>query len=310
MHTAKLTLNRVFEGYLLHLEAKRLSQNTINTYTYAFNKLVQIVPGETAFETISTDQIAACLAQQTQLSNKTLLNVHAALSAFWGWAVLQKFTDTNPLETIARPRPEKREIIPFTRDDIIALLRACDRTKAYSRPGKRECANTRPSALRDRTIVLLLLDTGLRASELCYLRIQDADLANRYVVVQGKGNKERLLPIDAATSQTIWKYLAKRDNPRPDDPLFITAENNPLDRQQLRHILDNLGGRAGIRSTHPHRFRHTFAITYLRNGGDIYTLQRCLGHTTLDMVKRYLAIAQSDVQAAHRRASPVANWKL
>ncbi|MBN2389881.1 MAG: tyrosine-type recombinase/integrase [Anaerolineae bacterium] len=308
-----LTLNRVFEGYLLHLEAKRLSHNTINTYTYAFNKLTQVIPGEATFTSITTDQIAACLALQSQLSNKTLLNVHAALSAFWSWAVVQGFAGANPVESIARPRPEKREIIPFTRDDVLALLRACDHTRSYSRPGKRECANSRPSALRDRTIILLLLDTGLRASELCTLRIHDVDLTNRYVVVQGKGNNERLLPIDATTSQTIWKYLSGRedqDRERLDDPLFVTSERNPLDRQQLRHILDHLGTRAAIRSVHPHRFRHTFAITYLRNGGDIYTLQRCLGHTTLDMVKRYLSIAQSDVQAAHRRASPVANWKL
>lgn len=303
------TLSRIFEGYLLHLEARRLSANTVATYRYAYRKLTQAIPGDWPLADITGDHIALALAAQDTLSNKTLLNVHAAWSAFWTWAIQQGFADTNPVEAVERPRPEKREIVPFSRDDVIALLKACDQTKNYARPGKRECANTRPTAQRDRAILMLLLDTGLRASELCALRVRDADMGNRYIIVQGKGNKERLLPMDVSTMQSLWKYLASRET-APEDPLIITTEGNPLDRQQLRHLLDHLGKRAGIARVYPHRFRHTFAIQYLRNGGDVYTLQRLLGHTTLDMVKRYLAIAQADVQAAHRKASPAANWKL
>jgi site-specific recombinase XerD len=83
-----------------------------------------------------------------------------------------------------------------------------------------------------------------------------------------------------------------------------------MGRTGLAQYLRRLGKRAGVDDTHPHRFRHTFAITFLRNGGDPYSLQAILGHTTMDMVKTYLNIAQVDLDAAHKRASPVEGWKL
>jgi integrase/recombinase XerD len=78
----------------------------------------------------------------------------------------------------------------------------------------------------------------------------------------------------------------------------------------LQKILRKIGNRGGVSNVHPHRFRHTFAIQYLRNSGDPYTLQALLGHSSLDMVKNYLRIAQIDIDTAHRRASPVDNWRL
>jgi integrase/recombinase XerD len=167
------------------------------------------------------------------------------------------------------------------------------------------------SVRRNRAIILLMLDTGLRASELCSLKIEDMDNRNNRIYVrQGKGMKERLLPFSPRTDQMIWRYLASRADTVPGDPLFESKLNRTMTRTKRAEMFANIGRRAGVDHLHPHRLRHTFAIQYLRNGGNDYTLQAVLGHSSLDMVKHYLRIAQIDVDSAHRRGPPVESWRL
>lgn len=101
-----------------------------------------------------------------------------------------------------------------------------------------------------------------------------------------------------------------RKDYRNDDPLFVSKLNRIIDRRKLADMFANIGRRAGVPNVHPHRFRHTFAIQYLRNGGNAYTLQAMLGHSTLETVKIYLKLAQVDIDLVHRKASPVDNWRL
>jgi integrase/recombinase XerD len=96
---------------------------------------------------------------------------------------------------------------------------------------------------------------------------------------------------------------------RTNDPLIATQDEHELTRSRLSKILVTIGKNDGVSKVQSHRFRHTFAIQYIRNGGDPYTLQALLGHSSLNMVKNYLRIAQIDIDSAHRRASPVDNWQ-
>jgi integrase/recombinase XerD len=305
-----LTFSQIIEGYLLNAGARHLSPHTVEDYLYTFHKFASFMGDDVQFTAISQNDIQRFLAAQKTVSNKTILNYHIGLSALWTWAVKEQIVPVNVVRTVCPPRPEKREIVPFTEVEIKAMMSALGRSRVYSRPGKRSSNHSLKDAERNHAILMLILDTGVRADEVSSLKIHQVDQRNQRIQVMGKGAKERSIPYSARTGQALWKYLSTRPDARMGDALFVSKSNRPMDRHDLRKLLLRIGERANVNNVHPHRFRHTFAIQYLRNGGDAYTLQALLGHSTLDMVKNYLRLAQVDLDEAHRRASPVDNWRL
>ncbi len=274
--------------------AMRYSPHTIRDYGVTFEKFLKCV-GDVNIEAISKQQIVQFMALQPKVSAKTLRNYHADLSALWQWLIHQGFCRDNPVRQIKAPVAEKKAIIPFAKTEISALLESAAQSRY---------------PLRDRALIFTLLDTGMRATELCNLVIADLNWVTRHIHIIGKGRKERFVPISSATTEVIKEYLAIRKNTAQNAPLFSLKSEKSLDRNKLRKILAELGQRGGVSRVFPHRFRHTFAIQFLRNGGNIYSLQKILGHSTLDMVKRYLAISQHDMDQDHAIASPVKCWDL
>jgi len=326
-----LTLSQAIEGCLLYKTASGLSPNTIRDYRNSYKKLLLYFGGDVPFASISRDRLLAFFAWlqdeyvsepdgiaprgKIRLSPKSINNIHTAASALWAWGVNEGYLETNIVRSIDPPRYERPAIVPLTREEIRALLAACDYTRTWK---NRATVSRRPTADRDRAIILLLLDTGIRRGELCDARINDINLKANTLRVAGKGRgrdkKERVVHFGKRTAKALWRYLTPRlAECDPDDPLFLAGpadDPRPLRGGHLRRLLKRLGDRAGVNNVYPHRFRHTFAITYLRNGGDPFTLRILLGHSDLEMVERYLAIVRADCSDAHRRASPVDNWRL
>ncbi len=324
MASNSLTLASAIEGFLLACEARQLSPNTVRDYTVTLRTFADFAGPDAPFAAIDERvilryMVSLALPQPrpgavdrppAPLSKKTALNRHTGLSALWTWAKAEGYVTRNVVREVEPPRPEKRAIVPLSETDVKALVAACERSREYRRPGKRSCSNERPTALRDKLIIFLLLDTGMRVSELCELTARNVDLKNRQVFVFGKGDKERALSVSVETAKLLWKYMKSRETAKASEPLLATIDGSPMSRKAVLQLLDSLGTAAGVRDVHPHRLRHTYAIAALRNGMNVYALQLSLGHTTMEMVRTYLALAQADLRAAHEEASPVANWHL
>ncbi len=229
----------------------------------------------------------------------TLHTYYGHLKTFFGWLVAEGVIEASPMDAIASPIARVDQIQPFTDPQVAALLQAAKR----SHHGR-----------RDEAILLLLLDTGMRASELCGLALADVDMQAKRCTVLGKGNKHRSVFFGRTTAKSLWQYL-RLEMREPKEPLFFADRGNgagePLTRSGLLQLVHRLGKAAKIEATRcsPHTFRHTFAVTFLRNGGNVFTLMQLLGHTSLTMTNRYVALAQADMENQHRLCSPVDNLK-
>jgi integrase/recombinase XerD len=222
---------------------------------------------------------------------RTVHTYHGHLRTLFRWIVSEGCLDASPMERIPVPTSRTDQIQPFTSEQVNALLAAARRGRQPK---------------RDEAILFFLLDTGVRASELCALKIGDVDTSGRRATVLGKGNKHRSVNFQKTTAKALWQYL-KQDEREPSDPLFASERGEPLTRSGLLQLIERLGKAAGVQAARcsPHTFRHTFAVEFLRAGGNVFTLQQMLGHTSLHMTNRYVALAQADIENQHRQYSPV-----
>jgi len=338
-----LTLSQAFNGFVYYKTATGRSEHTISDYKVTQKKVLIYFHADPVFASLTRDDWIDFFAWLTTeyisepdglarrpakpLAPKSIFNIHTNLSSLYTWAVKEEMVDRNLIQLIDRPGYEDPVIEPFTKDEIAALLKACDKTRNWRTHNA--VNSVRYTASRDRAIVLLLTDTGIRAEELCTISMADLNLNTNSITIRGKGKgrdkKERTVHFGKLCAKALWHYLMPRlSSPRPlgegsgvraggEGPLFLARaviDDQPMNRKSLYQLVQAIGERAGINNVHPHRFRHTFAITYLRNGGDVFTLQLLLGHSDMEMVRRYSAIAQADCANAHRKASPVDNWRL
>lgn len=255
-------------------------------------------------------------APTRKLSPKTLRNHWITFKAFFGWAVAE-FKIKNPMEGIPGPRYKEAPVAAFTQEDLAALFKACVYSREYNPINRHNFVTRRPSAKRDEAMILFMLDTGLRASELCSLKIGELDLRTGQSCHQAwrrRRCKRRQRAHGVHRKEHPPGRMAiladREDRDDPESPVFINRGNHPFNSNSLRHLIVRLAEKAGVKGAHPHKFRHTFAITYLRSGGDVFTLQALLGHSSLDMVRHYAQIAEMDIERVHRKASPVDNLRF
>ncbi len=239
-------------------------------------------------------------------------SVHAGARSVRAWFNFLEFEDVlpgkNPVRRVRMPRRDRRILPALSLSEVQALLSACDAMVCGDRGHGRHVVD-RPTATRDRAVLLLLVDTGLRASEVCGLRWWDVDLARGVLWVRaGKGGRDRVGFIGARCRAALTAWRAESPAASDADHVFQNAATRhgagALTYNGLKLLLRRLGAAAGVPGVHAHALRRTFAVELLRSGCDTWRVARLLGHGDLQSVQQYLPLLQDDLAAAHRAGSP------
>lgn len=204
------------------------------------------------------------------------------------------YLTNNPAKNWKEIKRKEPEINTFTMQQINALLKQPD-LRTFT-------------GVRNYCLMLTLLDTGARISEALGIKVDDVLFQeNRIYLRNTKTHLNRYVPVSEQLKAVLKRYLQIHDN--MSEYVFCTLDGSQLSRNTVRQILHNYGKKAGIKNIRcsPHTFRHTFAKFYILNGGDAFSLMQILGHTTMDMTRRYVRLFSTDIIEKHRKFSPLKN---
>lgn len=292
------TLTSSCAGFISRCQARNLSIGTVGWYNGILRTLKQFLSarGTQRLSEITPADLRDFLVHLRERGHaaETVARTFGALRCAFRFWTREGLLSKDPMALVEKPRRERVLIRPMTAEQASALLEQPDRSSV--------------EGLRDRAMMMLMLDCGLRVSELRFIDTDRIDWPNCTLSVMGKGRKERQVPFSPKTREALLEYATARRTRVVRSPQFFVGQTGqPVDRSKLRKLVRGYGKQAGIQGVRisPHTLRHTFAVLYIRGGGDSFSLQEILGHSTLDMTRQYVHLARTDISDQHRKYSPI-----
>lgn len=220
-----------------------------------------------------------------------------AVKTFYKYLYERKIIKRNPAESLKLLRDREPIITTYSTKQIKQLLSACDLQTFVG--------------VRDYTVFLLLYDTGIRLSELTGIEVDDVYFVEEVIKIRStKNNFERFVPLQKTLAAQLRSYLKIR-GVCESNALFVTLDGTPISNRQTQNRFTYYGNKVGLNNMRnsPHTMRHTFAKNYIQNGGGSFDLMRIMGHSSLEMTKRYVRLFSSEINEKHRSCSPLENLR-
>jgi integrase/recombinase XerD len=315
------------EDFLLYCQSKNLSPKTLASYEQSLKLFLAYLRVEHGVEDVSrvkTGHIRQYVAYVQErgkytvvsreaskdvnhpqnrrdykktVSNVTINNYIRNIKVFFNWLQQEGELHKNPVTSIDKIKTERRQKTGINQEEFNRLLSQFDYTKFHG--------------YRNKIITMLLQDTGMRISECLALTVELFDFKHRMILVtKTKGNKERYVYFSQVMARELKHYLKFKDRYTETELLFPTTRNTLLSIHSFEKQLKQAGEQAGI-SVHPHQIRNNFARHYLLNGGDLYTLSRILGHSSVTVTEQsYMDLTREEIAKKYEQHSPLAKWKI
>jgi site-specific recombinase XerD len=292
-------LEEAFHLWLESMQARQFSPNTLRGYRVnvgAFLRYLQENLNLTTLDAVRPAHIRKWLIyrQQHGVSNAQLHNDYRQPRTFWRWCIKEELTTNDPFAKVEKPKLQPTLKPALTPREVEQILQACD-GKDWLR-------------LRDKALILLLLDTGLRIHEAHKLTVADAQ--QETVLIRGKGGKQRVVFLSAEVRLAIKRYLKACPYPLTDDSPLWQGMNGALTLWGIMEVVEKIGKRAGLpKPLGAHTFRRTFATWSLRSGIDLEQLRQLMGHSDYTVLRQYLSLVEADLKQAHQQHSPLNNLR-
>lgn len=261
---------KIINMYWVSLKISGRSENTIKRYALDIKNLLKFFNNKSVLDFTANDirYYLAWYKDERKVSNTTLENMRLSFNSFFRWLEIEEYIDKNPMRKIFTIKCDTQKEEIFTQDEIEKL--------------KFGVTN-----LRDRAIITFLASTGCRISEMCDTNISDVNFVEKEVLVHGKGNKDRIVPIDNIALYHLKEYL----NSRADDneALFVTLKGEPnrVKRNSIERSFARLGVKLNVKNVHPHKFRSTRITDLLVKNMSIQLVQQIAGHSNINTTQRY-----------------------
>ncbi|NPV70424.1 MAG: tyrosine-type recombinase/integrase [Firmicutes bacterium] len=289
-----LAWEEVAEGFLLFKRSQGLAERTLEDLRYHTGLFLKAagIAGTEDYECFRR-AVLEYLAKSSSLAPSTYNKRLQVLKTFFSWCVSEGYLPADPIHGVKRRR-EGETPRAAGEDALRRLLSVPDRATF--------------TGLRDYALLLLALDTGIRPKEACSLKIHHFNLRGLEATVPREAAKTRVsrtLPISLVTAEAVKKLIAAR-HPSWDEriPVFCTEDGRFMTHNAWDRRLQLYSKAAGVK-VRPYDLRHSFALMFLRNGGNAFSLQKTLGHASMTMTKRYVALTQQDLREQHAIASPL-----
>jgi len=292
-------MEKYITEFLNYLDYERgYSKNTLLSYGRDLRELASRLKASGIVEVGRIDRKAVSLfisgLSRAGRSSKTVERKLAAVKAFCHFLIREGYITEDPSLDISFPRTEKRLPKALSFSDAVRLV---EYPKGESH-----------IKVRDRAIMEVLYSTGIRASELTGLNLNDVNLEVGFLRCTGKGGKERIVPLGEVAAAAVKKYLGgsrKKFVKRDGDPMFLNRSGRRLTRQGLWDIIDRYVEAAGLKSgTSPHSLRHSFATHLLERGADLRSVQEMLGHANIKTTEIYTKVSRERLKQVYKKAHP------
>ena len=290
-----MTIQAALDDFLIEQQIRGNTPKTVQYYSLSVGLYARFVGLDTPLQEITLNGLRAYYLHLSErnISSTTIQTYIRALRSFLTWCYQQEYIPVNLSEKFRLPKAQRKAIDVLTDSEVRRLL---------------FCFNLRYLVhLRNYCMCSLMLDSGLRLHEVVTLTIEHTHLSEGYIIVDGKGNKQRVVPLGMNTRKYLFRYLSRRPGCASTDRVFLMSNLEPVTDATLRQMFRKLKKRSGIPRLRAHLLRHTFATRYLENGGDMYALQQILGHTSLEMVKKYVHSTTRKIVPKFPAFSPLDN---